>query len=112
MRVSLFVTCLIDQFWPSVGTGVVKVLEDAGCEVSFDGRQTCCGQPAFNSGYRSEARKLAERFITIFEEAHVDAIVCPSGSCTAMVHHVRELFPDDRSWRERADSLAERTFEF
>jgi L-lactate dehydrogenase complex protein LldE len=112
MRVSLFVTCLVDQLWPAIGTGAVRVLEDAGCEVVFDERQTCCGQPAFNSGYRREARSLAERFISIFESANVDAIVCPSGSCTAMVHHFHELFPDDENWRKRAEAIASRTFEF
>jgi L-lactate dehydrogenase complex protein LldE len=112
MRVSLFVTCLVDQFWPSIGTGAVQVLENAGCEVVFDERQTCCGQPAFNSGYRHEARSLAERFIEMFEDANADAIVCPSGSCTAMVHHIHELFPDDERWRKRAESIASRTYEF
>ncbi|MDX6709622.1 MAG: L-lactate dehydrogenase complex protein LldE [Blastocatellia bacterium] len=112
MRVSLFVTCLVDQFWPSIGTGAVQVLENAGCEVLFDERQTCCGQPAFNSGYRHEARSLAERFIEIFEAGNADAIVCPSGSCTAMVHHFHELFPDDERWRKRAESIASRTYEF
>ncbi len=112
MRVSLFVTCLVDQFWPSIGAGAVQVLENAGCEVVFDERQTCCGQPAFNSGYRHEARSLAERFIEIFEDANADAIVCPSGSCTAMVHHFHELFPDDERWRKRAELIASRTYEF
>ena len=112
MRVSLFITCLVDQLWPSVGTSAVEVLRRAGCEVVFDERQTCCGQPAFNTGYRSEARRLAERFIEIFEEAGGDPIVSPSGSCTAMVHHFHELFPDDERWRGRAERLAERTHEF
>ncbi|MEW6127546.1 MAG: (Fe-S)-binding protein [Acidobacteriota bacterium] len=112
MRVSLFVTCLIDQLWPSIGTSTVEVLRRAGCEVVFDERQTCCGQPAFNTGYRSEAQRLAKRFIEIFEETDSEAIVSPSGSCTAMVHHFQELFPDDENWRNRARAIAERTFEF
>lgn len=112
MRVSLFVTCLVDQLWPSIGVSAVEVLRRAGCEVVFDDRQTCCGQPAFNTGYRREARALAERFIEIFEEAKGDAIVSPSGSCTAMVKHFRELFADDPSWRARAEALAQRTHEF
>ncbi len=109
MKVSLFITCLADQLWPSVGTSTVEVLRRAGCEVVFDERQTCCGQPSFNTGYRSEARKLAERFIEIFEDA--EAIVSPSGSCTAMAHHFHELFADDENWRKRANSIAERTHE-
>src|SRR3954471_5954974 len=101
MRVSLFVTCLVDQLWPSIGVSAVEVLRRAGCEVIFDERQTCCGQPAFNTGYRREARALAERFIEIFEQSKADAIVSPSGSCTAMVKHFRELFGDDAIWRNR-----------
>jgi L-lactate dehydrogenase complex protein LldE len=112
MRVSLFVTCLVDQLWPSVGTSTVEVLRRAGCEVVFDERQTCCGQPAFNTGFRSDARVLAQRFIEIFEESDTAAIVSPSGSCTAMVHHFPDLFPDDATWRRRAYAIAERTHEF
>ena len=112
VKVSLFVTCLIDQLWPSVGTSAVEVLRRAGCEVVFDERQTCCGQPAFDTGYRAEARRLARRFIEIFEEGRADYIVSPSGSCTAMAHHFRELFADDEGWRRRADRMAERTHEF
>ncbi|HSQ24426.1 MAG TPA: (Fe-S)-binding protein [Pyrinomonadaceae bacterium] len=112
MQVSLFVTCLVDQLWPSIGTSTVEVLQRAGCKVVFDERQTCCGQPAFNTGYRSEARALARRFIEIFEGSAADAIVSPSGSCTAMVHHFRDLFSDDDEWRARAQALAARTHEF
>ena len=112
MRVSLFVTCLVDQLWPSIASSAVEVLRHAGCEVEFDQRQTCCGQPAFNTGYRNEARALARRFIEVFESSSADAIVSPSGSCTAMVHHFRELFSEDEIWRERAETVAERTHEF
>jgi L-lactate dehydrogenase complex protein LldE len=110
MRVSLFITCLVDQLWPEVGTSAVEVLRRLGCNIAFDERQTCCGQPAFNTGYRSEARKLAKRFIEIFEES--EAIVSPSGSCTAMVYHFHELFSDDERWRRRAEALRKRTHEF
>jgi len=112
MKVSLFVTCLVDQLWPSVGASAVEVLRRAGCEVVFDERQTCCGQPAFNTGYRNEARRLARRFIEIFEEGGADYVVSPSGSCTAMAHHFHELFADDEAWRRRAEALAARTHEF
>ncbi len=112
MRVSLFITCLIDQLWPSVGASAVEVLRRAGCEVVFDERQTCCGQPAFNTGYRNEARRLARRFIEIFEDGGADYVVSPSGSCTAMAHHFHELFADDETWRKRAEAIAARTYEF
>lgn len=111
MKVSLFVTCLVDQLWSSVGTSSVAVLRRVGCEVEFDDRQTCCGQPAFNTGYRNEARLVAKRFIEVFEESRSEAIVSPSGSCTAMVHHFRELFTEEPQWRERAEAIAARTHE-
>ncbi len=112
MNVAFFVTCLVDQLCPNVGMNAVEVLRRAGCDVTFDERQTCCGQPAFNTGYRNEARKFAKRFIEIFEESDAEAIVCPSGSCTAMVKHFRELFPDDEPWRTRAETIAAKTHEF
>jgi L-lactate dehydrogenase complex protein LldE len=111
MKVSLFVTCLVDQLWSSIGTSSVAVLRRAGCEVEFDDRQTCCGQPAFNTGYRNEARQVAKRFVEVFEDSKADAIVSPSGSCTAMVHHFPELFSEEREWRERAQAIASRTYE-
>src|SRR5437762_4756157 len=111
IRVGLFVTCLVDQMWSAIGTSTVAVLRRAGCTVEFDERQTCCGQPAFNTGYRAEARRVAQRFIEICEQSQAEAIVSPSGSCTAMVHHYPALFPDDESWRQRARAVAERTFE-
>lgn len=111
MKVSLFVTCLVDQLWSSVGTSCVDVLRRAGCEVEFDDRQTCCGQPAFNTGYRDEARQVAKRFIEIFEQSNAEAIVSPSGSCTAMVHHFPELFSEDPQWCERAETIAAKTYE-
>lgn len=111
MRVSLFVTCLVDQLWSSVGTSSVEVLRRAGCEVVFDERQTCCAQPAFNTGYRNEARQVARRFIEVFEDGGAEAIVSPSGSCTAMVHHFPELFAEEPEWLKRAQAIAGRTFE-
>lgn len=112
MKVALFITCLVDQLFPNVGVSVVKVLREAGCDVVFDQRQTCCGQPAFNTGYRKEARKFAEGFIAIFEECDAEAIVTPSGSCAAMVRHFPDLFDDDKQWRKRAENIAARTYEF
>ena len=111
MRVSLFVTCLVDQVWSAIGVSTVHVLRRVGCEVEFDERQTCCGQPAFNTGYRSEARRLAQNLIRVFEHSTAEFIVSPSGSCTAMVHHFPELFLDEPDWRRRAQQIAERTHE-
>ena len=104
-------TCIVDQMWTSIGTATVEVLRRAGCEVEFDQRQTCCGQPAFNTGYRVEARRVAQRFIELCEQSDAGFIVSPSGSCTAMVHHYQTLLADDVNWRARAGAVAARTFE-
>jgi len=108
-RVALFVTCLADQLWPAVGHATVAVLERAGCTVEFDARQTCCAQPAFNAGYQAEARRVARHFVEVFEDC--EAIVAPSGSCTAMVHRFAQLFRDEPAWCERAERVAARTHE-
>jgi L-lactate dehydrogenase complex protein LldE len=109
--VALFATCLTDQFYPRAGIAVVEVLERLGCRVSFPERQTCCGQPQWNNGYRAEARGLARRMIEVFEgAAHV---VTPSGSCAAMVREAYPLlFEGDAAWLPRARALADRTYEF
>ena len=110
--VQLFVTCLIDSFFPQIGEAMVHVLNRAGVRVDFPSAQTCCGQPAFNAGLRSEARPLAEHTIRVFEET-TGAILIPSGSCAAMLRHgYLELFKDDLAWRERAGALAKRVYEF
>jgi L-lactate dehydrogenase complex protein LldE len=96
MRVSLFITCLVDQLYPQVGNAMVTTLRRLGVDVSFNEAQTCCGQPAFNSGYRNDARALAKHFIDVFERDRADFIVAPSGSCTAMVRNFYgELLQDD-----------------
>jgi L-lactate dehydrogenase complex protein LldE len=111
MKVSLFITCLVDQFFPQVGLSLVQVLRRLGCEVDFPAEQTCCGQPAFNSGYRSEARSLAERLINVFDSS--EYIVAPSGSCTSMVKVFSpDLFKDDAALHARALHLASRVYEF
>jgi L-lactate dehydrogenase complex protein LldE len=92
-RVSIFVTCIVDQVFPRVGMAMAEVLERAGCDVEFREAQTCCGQPAFNSGYREEARGVARHFLDVFEGA--EYIVVPSGSCATMIaHHYADLFPE------------------
>jgi L-lactate dehydrogenase complex protein LldE len=88
-KVSLFVPCFVDQLQPQVAVDTVKVLRRLGCEVEFRADQTCCGQPAFNSGFWDEARPCAERFLRIFKDA--ETVVCPSGSCTTMV---RVFYPE------------------
>lgn len=110
--VQLFVTCLIDTFFPEIGEAMVFVLRRAGARVEFPSGQTCCGQPAFNAGLRSEARPMAEHTIRVFE-ATQGPVVIPSGSCAAMVRHgYPELFRDDPAWLARAQALAARTYEF
>jgi L-lactate dehydrogenase complex protein LldE len=110
-KITLFVQCLVDTLWPHVAEAMVRVLEGLGHELDCPADQTCCGQPAFNSGFRREARVAARRFIEIFEGA--ETIVSPSGSCVHMVrHHYPELFADEPRWRARAERIAARTFEF
>lgn len=103
MRVALFVPCFIDQIYPDVGRATVRLLERCGCEVQFDAAQTCCGQPAYNSGYVSDATIVARHFVETFRKHEV--IVAPSGSCVAFVrHHLPRLV-------EGSDGVAGRVFE-
>ncbi len=109
--VTLFVTCMVDMLYPEIGEAVVSLLEGLGLEVVFPEDQTCCGQPAYNAGYRDDARALVLRFLDVFEDAEV--IVTPSGSCAAMVRHAYpDLLADDLTALRRAQYLAERTWEF
>jgi len=111
MKVSLFITCLADQLFPEVGESVVRLLHRFGCEVDFPEMQTCCGQPAFNSGYQDEAKEVARNMIRAFE--HSDYVVSPSGSCVGMIHHYYPgLFRNEPAWREKAEALARKTYEF
>ena len=108
LRVSLFVTCLADLFRPSVAFASIKLLEQAGCEVSIPLQQTCCGQPAYNTGDYAASAPLARRLIQQFAAA--DYVVVPSGSCAGMIcHHYPKLLEGE--WRERALQLAAKTFE-
>jgi L-lactate dehydrogenase complex protein LldE len=111
-HVQLLVTCLTDSFFPTIGEAMVHVLNRAGVSIDFPAAQTCCGQPAFNAGLRSQARPLAEQTIRVFEKTTGD-IVIPSGSCTAMLRHgYLELFKDDPRWLARVQTLATRVHEF
>jgi L-lactate dehydrogenase complex protein LldE len=109
-RVALFVTCLVDLHRPTVGFAAVRLLEQAGCQVEVPRAQTCCGQPAYNSGDRVTARDIAEGILDAF--GGYDYVVVPSGSCGGMLkHHLPHLFDGDPNLRASADALAERTFE-
>jgi L-lactate dehydrogenase complex protein LldE len=109
-RVSLFVTCLADVLYPQTGLSVVKLLEYLGVEIDFPDRQTCCGQPAFNSGYWHDARQVARQFLRALQEAEV--IVAPSGSCVAMVRHEYPRLFEGDPWRSLAEQTAQKTWEF
>jgi L-lactate dehydrogenase complex protein LldE len=110
-HVTLFASCMVDQLAPAVGESTVDVLEYLGLTVNFLDDQTCCGQPAFNSGFRSEALPVAKRFIELFEQVE-GPIVVPSGSCAAMVrNYYGDLFRDDLNLIERARRVGERLYE-
>ena len=109
-RVGLFVTCLVDMFRPSIGFAAVKLLEDAGCTVEVPEAQTCCGQPAYNSGDTADARALALNVIAAFKG--FDYVVAPSGSCGGMmVKHYPEFFEPGSTEHDEALDLARRTHE-
>ena len=109
-RVGLFVTCLVDVFRPTVGFAALKLLEDAGCIVEVPRAQTCCGQPAYNSGDRNDAKAIARQVIAAF--SGLDYVVVPSGSCGGMIKtHYPALFADDPAMKAEAEALAARTFE-
>ena len=109
-RVALFVTCLVDLHRPTVGFAAIGLLEQAGCTVEVPRAQTCCGQPAYNSGDRRTARDMARGIIEAF--SGYDYVVAPSGSCAGMLRaHLPHLFDDDPNLRGQADALAARTYE-
>jgi L-lactate dehydrogenase complex protein LldE len=117
-RVALFVTCMVDTLYPDVGLATVDLLQRHGVEVLFPEAQTCCGQPAFNSGYRHDARQVARHFLDVFwpliDTGEVDAIVAPSGSCVAMVrHHYETLFAEagDTEELDKTRRLSRQTYE-
>jgi len=110
LNVGLFVTCLVDLTRPAVGVAAVKLLEDAGCRVSVPASQTCCGQPAYNSGEKTDSAAIAAAVIEAFEG--FDYVVAPSGSCAGMIRtHYPEMFAARPAWLARAKALAARTFE-
>lgn len=110
MRITLFVTCLTDTLFPETGVAVVRLLERFGHEVDFPRAQTCCGQMHLNTGYRTEARKLARRFATVFADAEV--VVAPSASCVGTIRHFYpQLAEGDRELERQVAAIAPRVLE-
>jgi len=109
-RVALLSTCIVDQLFPEVGLATIRLLDRHGVKAEFPQGQTCCGQPLFNMGYREEARVLALHTLSVFER--YEAVVLPSGSCTAMVKvFYPDLFPPGDPAHARMEALAAKTFE-
>ncbi|MFW2476290.1 MAG: (Fe-S)-binding protein [Sediminibacterium sp.] len=109
MRVQIFIPCFIDQLYPGVGFSMVKVLEKAGCEVTYNANQTCCGQPAFNAGFWGEAKDVCNKFIEDFSGS--DYIVAPSASCVGFVKNYYSKLYEQSSQQQVARKLSERIFE-
>lgn len=110
MKVQLFIPCYIDQLYPQTAQNTLEILERAGCEVIYNPNQTCCGQPAFNSGYWPETKALAEKF---FGDYDVNIpIVSPSGSCTGFIkNHYAKLFPNDSEKMTLCNQVSSQLFE-
>lgn len=109
-QVQLFIPCFVDQLYPETGMNMVKVLEKLGCEVHYNPKQTCCGQPAFNAGYWNEARSVAKKFVGDFDgEGYV---VGPSGSCTGFVRNHYDRLLENSTSHVKSHELGQRTYEF
>lgn len=109
MQVSLFATCIVDLFQSNIGIQTVQLLERLGCKVDFPRNQTCCGQPAYNSGYTKKSKDTMKQTIEAMENA--EYVVCPSGSCAYMIKEYVHVFADDPQWHVRAQQLAAKTYE-
>ncbi len=110
MKVQLFIPCFVDQLYPGTALNMIKVLVNAGCTLSYNTEQTCCGQPAFNAGFRQEAREVCAKFVTDFKG--VDYIVAPSASCVGFVrNYIPKLFSNSSAYTEIRE-LGKRVFEF
>ena len=110
MNVQLFIPCFVDQLYPETGMNMVKILEKLGCKVSYNTKQTCCGQPAFNAGYRDEAKAVAEKFLQDFDGNGY--IVGPSGSCTGYVRNYYEKLFDNSSGHNLSNKVRGNMYEF
>lgn len=109
-KVQLFIPCFVDQLYPETGMNMVKVLEKLGCEVSYNAKQTCCGQPAFNAGYWDESRSVAKKFVSDFESN--DCVVGPSGSCIGFIRNHYDRLLENSSSHVQSQALGKRAFEF
>ncbi|MCD6013266.1 MAG: protein of unknown function cysteine-rich region domain protein [Flavipsychrobacter sp.] len=110
MRVQLFIPCFVDQLYPETGMNMVKVLEKLGCNVTYNTKQTCCGQPAFNAGYREEAKSVATKFLQDFKED--EYIVGPSGSCTGYVRNYYDKLFANSSDHNLCNQVKDNMYEF
>ncbi|HUR11356.1 MAG TPA: (Fe-S)-binding protein [Flavitalea sp.] len=110
MTIQLFVPCFIDQLFPSTAFNMVKVLEKAACDVTYNTNQTCCGQPAFNAGFRGEAREVCVKFLKDFSGS--EYIVAPSASCVGFVRNYYQQLFDNSSYHNDVKDLQKRIFEF
>lgn len=111
MRISIFITCLSNMFYPDLGVTMTKIFNRLGHTVDFPDQQACCGQISFNSGYMEDTRVVARKLIDAFEESEV--VVAPSGSCIGMIHHnYPTLFKDDPIYLKKANDLINKSYEF
>ena len=109
-KVSIFIPCFVDQLFPQTGFNMVKVLEKVGCTVLYNPNQTCCGQPAFNAGFRDESKDVCQKFLKDFKDA--DVVVAPSASCIGFVRNYYDKFFDDSSFFSEVKNLQQKSFEF
>lgn len=109
MKVSLFITCMCDIFSANVGRDTVELLERFGCEVDFPEAQTCCGQPAYNSGYLTGTKETMKHMMSVFRDANY--VVGPSGSCVAMLRGYQDVFRGDPEWELEAKEFGAKCFE-
>jgi len=110
MRVHLFIPCFVDQLYPETAFNMVKVLEKASCEVLYNANQTCCGQPAFNAGFISECKSVANKFIKDFKDT--DYIISPSASCTGFVRNYYPTLFNNTSVHNDVKQLVPKSYEF
>lgn len=111
-KVNIFVTCLVDNFFPEVGEAMVNVLSRLGLDINFIESQTCCGQPAYNSGYQNKAKDVAIHFLETFKNVDTP-IICPSGSCVSMIKvYYKDIFKYNFKYKDIVNQLNQRTYEF